>query len=130
MKVAPRLPDALNYTIVTAYKGYLSRDLTELAKRAVDLVTPSRKNQLPPPAREQNLYRGYRIIEPTFSSLDRLGLADRPYRSTRGFILHVYSTILAYQLDRSQAFGSWLRLFQIGVKALCLIHEFCVCAHP
>ncbi len=93
--------DTLSYTIVTADKGYLSRDLkAELARSAVDLVIPRRKNQLPPPAREQKLYKGHRIIETTFSSLDRLGLSARPYRSTRGFILHLYSTVLAYQLNR------------------------------
>ncbi len=81
MKVAPRLLDNLSYTTVTADKGYLSRDLkAELAQNAVDLVTPRRKNQLPPPKREQTLYKGRRIIETTFSSRDRLGLSVRPYR--------------------------------------------------
>ncbi len=118
VKVAPRSLDTLSYTIVTADKGYLSRDLNlkaELAQNAVDLVTPRRKNQLPPPQREQTLYKGHRIIETAFSSLDRLGLSARPYRSTRGFILHVYSTILAYGLSRLRAFELWLRLFRIGV---------------
>ncbi len=53
VNVAPRLLDGLSYTIVTADKGYLSKDLkAELAKNAVDLVTPRRKNQLPPPKRQ------------------------------------------------------------------------------
>ena len=117
VKVAPRLLDNLSYTIVTADKGYLSRDLkAELAQSAVDLVTPRRKNQPPPPKREQNLYKGHRIIETTFSSLDRLGLSARPYRSTRGFVLHLYNTIFAYQLNRLKTFEFWLRLFRIGVK--------------
>lgn len=105
VKVAPRLLGALSYTVVTADKGYLSRDLkTDLAQNAVDLVTPRRNNQLPPPERELNLYRGHRIVESVFSSLDRLGLSQRPYRSTVGCLLHVYATMLAYQLKRSGAF--------------------------
>jgi hypothetical protein len=116
VKVAPRLLNGLTYTIVTADKGYLSQDLkTEVAPQAVDLVTPRRRNQLPPPKREQCLYQGHRIIESVFSSLDRLGLSDRPYRSTTGFVLHVYSTILAYQLTRSGALALWLFLFRIRV---------------
>lgn len=99
MKVAPRLLDTLSYTIITADKGYISQDLkANLAPQAVDLVTPRRSNQLPPPKREQNLYQGHRIIETVFSSLDRLGFSDRPYRSNIGFILHIFSTLLAYQL--------------------------------
>lgn len=117
VKVAPRALDGLSYTIVTADKGYLSKGLkAELAKQAVDLITPRRRNQLPPPKREHNLYKDHRIIETTFSSLDRLGLATRPYRSTRGFVLHLYSTILAYQLKHSGAFEFCLLLFRIGVS--------------
>lgn len=78
-------------------KGYISKDLkADLAKSAVDLVTPRKSNQLPPPKREQNLYQGHRILESAFSSLARLGLSDRPYRSTRGFVFHLYITILTY----------------------------------
>ena len=117
VKVAPRLLDALTYTIVTADKGYISGDLkANIAPRAVDLVTPRRSNQLPPPQREQNLYRGHRIIESTFSSLDRLGLSEKPYRSTVGFVLHVYTTLLAYQLSRAGIFELWLLLSRIEVK--------------
>lgn len=116
VKVAPRLLNTLRYTIVTADKGYLSRTLkTELAPHAVDLVTPRRRNQLPPPAREKQLYKGHRRVESVFSSLDRLGLSERPYRSTKGFVLHVYSTLLAYGLKCLKAFELWLHLFRIGV---------------
>lgn len=119
VKVAPRLLGTLSYTIVTADKGYLSKDLkTELARRAVDLVTPRRRNQLPPPRREQRLYKGHRIVETTFSLLDRLGLSERPYRSTKGFVLHVYSTLLAYSLKCLKALR--LHLFRIGL----LLHEY------
>ena len=98
--VAPRLLNLLNYTIVTADKGYISKELkVSLDKQAVHLVTPRRSNQLPPPKAERKLYKNHRRIETVFSSLDSLGLADRPYRSTLGFILHVYTTILAYQLQ-------------------------------
>lgn len=54
--------------------------------------------------REQHLYRGHRRIESVFSSLDRLGLSERPYLSTVGCLLHVYITILAYQIRRSGVF--------------------------
>ena len=105
VKVAPRLLDDLIYTIVTADKGYISKDLkAEVAPQAVDLVTPRRSNQLPLPQREQNLYCGHRIVESVFSSLDRLGLSDRPYLSTVGCLLHIYTTILAYQLNHSGMF--------------------------
>lgn len=63
-------------------------------------MTSRRRNQLSPPAREKQLYKGHRCIESVFSSLDRLGLAERPYRSTEGFILHLYTTLLAFQFDR------------------------------
>ncbi len=105
VKVAPRLLDKLTYAIVTADKGYISSELkADVASQAVDLITPRRSNQLPPPKREQRLYQGHRIVESVFSSLDRLGLSDRPYRSTVGCILHVYTTLLAYQLSRLGAF--------------------------
>lgn len=116
VKVAPRLLATLGYTIVTADKGYISKDLkTELARRAVDLVTPRRCNQLPPPQREQLLYKGHRIVETTFSALDRLGLSERPYRSTAGFVLHLYTTLLAFQLSRFAFFSLFLHLSRIGV---------------
>lgn len=112
VRVAPRLLEQLNYTIVTADKGYISQDLkAALDKHAVHLVTPRKSNQLPPPAHEQSLYQGHRIIETVFSSLDRLGLSDRPYRSNVGFVLHVFSTLLAYQLKALVL--RWL--FRIGV---------------
>ncbi len=115
VKVAPRLLENLTYTIITADKGYISRDLkADLAPLAVDLVTPRKSNQLPPPKREQVLYRGHRRVETTFSSLDRLGLSDRPYRSTTGLLVHVYVTVLAYQLTRSAILKLWLCLSRIG----------------
>jgi hypothetical protein len=41
VKVAPRLLDDLSYSIITADKGYISKDLkADLAINAVDLVTP------------------------------------------------------------------------------------------
>lgn len=117
--VAPCLLSDLRYTIVTADKGYLSKKLkAKLAPYAVDLVTPRRRNQLPPPAREKQLYKGHRRIETTFSVLDRLGLAERPYRSTKGFILHLYITLLAFQLSSSELLKLWRCLFRIGVPGV------------
>ena len=122
VRVAPRLLDTLTYTIVTADKGYISKDLkAEVAPQAVDLVTPRKSNQLPPPKREQNLYQGHRIVESTFSSLDRLGLSEKSYLSTVGCVLHVYTTLLAYQLSRSGVFELWLCLSRIGVFWFSLI---------
>ena len=114
--VAPRLLVGLSYTIVTGDKGYISQDLkASVAAKAVDVVTPRRSNQLPPPRREQNLYKRHRIVETTFSSLTRLGLSERPYRSTRGFLIHVYTTLLAFQLTRSGALVLWRLLSRIEV---------------
>ncbi len=116
VKVAPRLLDGLSYSIITADKGYISKDLkADLAKSAVDLVTPRKSNQLPPPNRERVLYRGHRRVESVFSSFDRLGLSERPYRSNTGLVLHVYTTILAYQLFRTYAFRLCMILSRIGV---------------
>ena len=112
--VAPCLLAGLNYRIITADKGYISQDFkAELDAQAVHLVTPRRRNQVPMPKPEKRLYKGHRIIESVFSSLERLGLSDRPYRSTTGLILHIYSTILAYQLR--QLLRVWLCLFRIRV---------------
>ncbi len=117
VKVAPRLLSGLTYTIVTADKGYISHDLkADIAPQAVDLVTPRRSNQLPPPRREQNLYCGHRIVESVFSSLDRLGFSDRPYRSTKGCMVHIYTTILAYQLSHLDVLGLWFFLSRIEVS--------------
>lgn len=99
---------------MTADEGYISKDLkADLAKSAIDLITPRKSNQLPPPERETVLYRGHRRVETTFSSLDRLGFSDRPYRSNIGLLLHVYTTILAYQLFYACTFrwGSTAGLF-------------------
>ena len=116
VKVAPRLLTNALYTIVTADKGYISTELkADLGARAVHLVTPRRSNQLPPPKAEQTLYQGHRMIETVFSSLDRLGLSERPYRSNLGLVLHVYTTLLAYQLKQLLAFSFYLCLSRIGV---------------
>lgn len=115
VSVAPRLHEHLSYKIVTADKGYLSQHLkAKLDKCSVHLVTPRRSNQLPPPDPERCLYEGHRLIETVFSCLDRLGLSDRPYRSNKGFVLHVYTTLLAYQLRQYLCF--LLLLFRIRVS--------------
>jgi hypothetical protein len=99
VKVAERLVEDLNYTILTGDKGYISHDLkAQLDKQAVHLVTPRRSNQLPAPKSEQELYQGHKRVETVFSSLDRLGLSDRPYRSNKGMVLHIFTCILAYQI--------------------------------
>ena len=122
VSVAPRLLNTLNYKIVTADKGYISQDLkADLDKHAVHLVTPRKSNQLPPPKAEQTLYQGHRIIETVFSSLDRFGLSDRPYRSNVGLVLHVYTTILAYQLKQAIAL---IFLSRIGVSTYLFIFVF------
>lgn len=120
VSIAPRLLKKRSYKIVTADKGYISADLkADLDKQAIHLVTPRRSNQPPPPKAEQRLYQGHRIIESVFSSLDRIGLSDRPYRSNVGLVLHVYTTLLAYQLK--QLFFFLNRLFRIRVGSCLLI---------
>ena len=84
-------------------------------------MTPRKSNQLPPPKAEQTLYQGHRIIETVFSSLDRFGLSDRPYRSNVGLVLHVYTTILAYQLKQAIAL---IFLSRIGVLYMFLTLAF------
>ena len=97
--VAEDLVKGLNYTILTGDKGYISKDLkAQLDKQAVHLVTPKRSNQLPPPKSEQKLYQGHKRVETVFSSLDRLGFSDRPYRSNKGMVLHIFTSLLAYQI--------------------------------
>ena len=99
--VAEHLVKDLSYTILTGDKGYISQDLkTRLDKQAVHLVTPKRSNQLPAPISEQKLYKGHKRVETVFSSLDRLGFSDRPYRSNKGLVLHLFTTLLAYQIKR------------------------------
>ena len=102
-----------------------------LAKQAVDLVTPRRSNQLPPPKREQHLYKRHRIIETTFFCLDRLGLSDRPYRSNIDLVSHVYTTILAFQLKATleAVFQGWLsriKVFLNYLEELFFVHRFCL----
>lgn len=113
LSVAPRLLKKLNYRVITADKGYISQALkSDLDKHAVHLVTPRKNNQLPPPLSEQSLYKGHPIVETVFSVLDRLGLSDRPYRSNTGLVLHVFTTILAYQIRQVLTL---IFLFRIGV---------------
>ena len=50
--------------------------------------------------REKRLWQGQRIIESVFSSLDRLGLSERPYRKTQGLIFHIYTVLMAYGLHK------------------------------
>ena len=38
------------------------------------------------------------MVESVFSSLDRLGLSERPYRKTQGLIFHLYAVLLGYGL--------------------------------
>jgi hypothetical protein len=125
VRVAPRLLEHLSYRIVTADKGYISRDLKRaLDKHAVHLVTPKRSNQLPPSRAERRLYKNHRRVETAFSSLDRLGFSDRPYRATLGCVLHVYLTILTYQLqDVFKALGAHWAFFihKLRVYLLCTI---------
>lgn len=115
VRVAPPLLEALRYTIVTADKGDLSRALGVEASHAVELVTPRRCDQPPPPKREYDHYKGRRIVQSTVSSLDRLGLPERPYRSNKGFVLHLYTTLLAFGLGRSGSVRLWCYLFRIEV---------------
>ena len=123
--VAPRLLVQLSYRIITADKGYISQDFKRaLDKHAVHLVTPRRSNQLPPPPAERRLYKNHRRVETAFSSLDRLGLSDRPYRSTIGFVVHVYTTILAYQLQGFLSMASHsvrLCASKLLVHLLCMV---------
>lgn len=119
VSVAPRLLEVLNYTIITADKGYISQTFkAKLDAQSVHLVTPKRGNRLPPLKSERRLYKGHRIIETVFSSLDRLGFSDRPSRSNLAVVLHVFTTILAYQLRQVIPL---LCLFRIGV--ICFIHH-------
>lgn len=65
---------------MTGDKGYISKDLRkEVAKQGVDLIYKRRKNQLPMSQREENLFKGHRIIEGVFSNLDKYGLSDAIY---------------------------------------------------
>jgi hypothetical protein len=43
-------------------------------------------------------------------------LSNRPYRSTVGLLVHVYTTMLAYQLTRSDVFYLVILVFRIEVK--------------
>jgi len=38
------------------------------------------------------------MVESVFSSLDRLGLSERPYRKPQGLVSHLYAVLLGYGL--------------------------------
>lgn len=110
--VAARLLRGLRYRVVTIDKGYLSRKLqAEAARYGVDLIAKPRRNMRSFSQREKRLRQGQRIIESVFSSLDRLGLSEHPYRKTQGLIFHIYTVLIAYGLHKRMSAtplgGSW-----------------------
>ncbi|GIW32795.1 MAG: hypothetical protein KatS3mg072_0128 [Meiothermus sp.] len=114
--VAVRLLRGLKYVVVTGDRGYLSRGLkAEVARQGVDLIARHKRNMRPHSQRERCLLRGHRIIESVFSSLDRLGLSERPYRKTRGLIFHIYAVLLGYGLRmRMEHDPAWKLLISYG----------------
>jgi len=97
--VAPRLLRGLSYVVVTGDKGYLSQALkARAARQGVDLIAKRKRNMRPHTGRERYFLRGHRMVESVFSSLDRLGLSERPYRKTQGLIFHLYAVLLGYGL--------------------------------
>ena len=56
------------------------------------------------------------MVESVFSSLDRLGLSERPYRKTQGLVLHLYAVLLGYGLFKLMEHNpAWrLLLAQLG----------------
>jgi|YNPMSStandDraft_1061717.scaffolds.fasta_scaffold32528_3 hypothetical protein len=65
------------------------------------------------PLERLHLLRGHRIIESVFSSLDRLGLSERPYRKTQGLIF--YAVLLGYGLfKRMERDPAWRLLISYG----------------
>lgn len=114
--MAARLLQGLRYRVVTADKGYLSRKLqAEAARQGVDLIARHKRNMRPHSERERRLWQGRRMIVNIFSSLDRLGLSERPYRKTRGLIFHVYAVLLGYGLRmRMEHDPAWKLLISYG----------------
>ena len=122
--VAARLLQGLSYVVVTGDKGYLSRALkAQVAWQGVDLIARHKRNMRPHTRREQYFLRGQRMVESVFSSLDRLGLSERPYRKTQGLVFHLYAVLLGYgffklmehnpawRLLLAQLGGMWLVAF-------------------
>ncbi|HEU4743361.1 MAG TPA: transposase [Meiothermus sp.] len=127
--VAVRLLRGLKYGVVPGDRGYLSRGLkAEVARQGVDLIARHKRNMRPHSERERrlstglagplerlHLLRGHRIIESVFSSLDRLGLSERPYRKTQGLIFHIYAVLLGYGLlKRMEHDPAWRLLISYG----------------
>jgi hypothetical protein len=56
------------------------------------------------------------MVESVFSSLDRLGLSERPYRKTQGLVFHLYAVLLGYGLFKLMEHNpAWrLLLAQLG----------------
>jgi len=56
------------------------------------------------------------MVESVFSSLDRLGLSERPYRKTQGLVFHLYAVLLGYGLLKLMEHNpAWrLLLAQLG----------------
>lgn len=97
--VAVRLLEGLRYRVVTGDRGYLSRALkAQVARQGVDLIAKHKRNMRPHTRREEYFLRGHRMVESVFSSLDRWGLSERPYRKTRGLVFHLYAVLLGYGL--------------------------------
>jgi len=115
--VAARLLQGLSYVVVTGDKGYLSRALkAQVAWQGVDLIARHKRNMRPHTRREQYFLRGQRMVESVFSSLDRLGLSERPYRKTQGLVFHLYAVLLGYGLFKLMEHNpAWrLLLAQLG----------------
>jgi hypothetical protein len=115
--VAARLLQGLSYVVVTGDKGYLSRALkAQAARQGVDLIARHKRNMRPHTRREQYFLRGHRMVESVFSSLDRLGLSERPYRKTQGLVFHLYAVLLGYGLLKLMEHNpAWrLLLAQLG----------------
>jgi hypothetical protein len=115
--VAARLLQGLSYVVVTGDKGYLSRALkAQAAWQGVDLIARHKRNMRPHTRRERYFLRGHRMVESVFSSLDRLGLSERPYRKTQGLVFHLYAVLLGYVLFKLMEHNpAWrLLLAQLG----------------
>ena len=56
------------------------------------------------------------MVESVFSSLDRPGLSERPYRKTQGLVFHLYAVLLGYGLLKLMEHNpAWrLLLAQLG----------------